>query len=69
MLLFFVALLTFALGVVLLRALLPFVIGTGGVGAVAGGVGQKLLGLLVLLSVLFIVLLAVYRRRERGKRT
>ena len=61
-----IALLTLAGGAVLLRALAP--LGAGGIGAVAGGVSQKLLGLICVLSVIFIILLAIYRRRERSKR-
>ena len=63
------ALLTLAAALVLTGALVPFALGTGGIGAVAGGVSEKLLGLLVALSVIFIVLLVIYRRRERRKRT
>ena len=63
----FTALLTLAAAAVVLRALLS--LGTGGIGAVAGGVSEKLLGLICVLSVIFIVLLVVHRRRERRKRT
>ena len=70
LLIFFTALLTLAASVVLLRALLSlFALGTGGIGAAAGGVSEKLLGLLFILSALFIVLLVIHRRRERRKRT
>ena len=61
------ALLTLAGVVVLLGALLS--LGAGGIGAVVGGVSRKLLGLICVLSVIFIILLVVYRRRERSKRT
>ena len=67
LLLCFTALLTLAVAAFLLRALLWFSLGTGGVGAVAGGVSEKLLNLLIALSALFIVLLLIYRRRERRK--
>ena len=60
------ALLTLAGGVILLRALAS--LGTGGVGVIVGGVSQKLLGLICVLSVIFIILLVIYRRRERRKR-
>jgi hypothetical protein len=62
-----IALLTLAAAVVLVGALSSF---SAGVGGVAFGVTEKFLtGLLVVLSALFIVLLAIYRRRERRKRT
>jgi hypothetical protein len=69
LLIFLTALLTLAAVLVLVGALLPLMLGTGGIGAVAGGVSEKLLGLIVVLSVLFIILLVIYRRRERHKRT
>jgi hypothetical protein len=69
LLIFLTALLTLAAVPVLLGALMPIALGTGGVGAVAGGVSEKLLSLLFVLSVLFIILLVIYRRRERRKRT
>jgi hypothetical protein len=67
LLIFLTALLTLAAVVVVLGALLPFALGTGGIGAVAGGVSEKLLGLLCVLSVIFIILFVIYRRRERRK--
>ncbi len=63
----FTALLTLAAAVVLVGALSSSPAGTG---AVAFGVTEKFLtGLLGVLSALFIVLLAIHRRRERRKRT
>ncbi|HEY9284480.1 MAG TPA: hypothetical protein VIP46_13570 [Pyrinomonadaceae bacterium] len=61
------ALLTLAAAAVVLRAL--WSLGAGGVGVVVGGVSEKLLGLLFVLSVIFIILLVIHRRRERHKRT
>ncbi|HLL73866.1 MAG TPA: hypothetical protein VK421_01105 [Pyrinomonadaceae bacterium] len=64
---FFAALLTLAVAAFLLRALLWFSFGAGGFGVVVGGVSEKLTGLLIVLSALFVVLLAIYRRRGRRK--
>ena len=69
LLIFFTALLTLAAAVILLGALMPLALGTVSFGAVVGGVSEKSLGLLFALSVLFIILLAVYLRRERRNRT
>ena len=63
----FTALLTLTAGLVLLRAMSWFSPGTGGFGAAVGGVSEKLLGLLIVPSVLFVILLAIHRRRERRK--
>ena len=68
-LVFFTALLTLAAAAVVLRALPSFPPGAISFGAVVGGASGKLLGLLFVLSVIFIILLVVYRRRERRKRT
>ena len=64
------ALLTLAAGLVLLRALLPFLLGAGGIGSggfgvVVGGVSEKLLVLLAALSALFVALFVIHRRRNR----
>jgi hypothetical protein len=64
-LVFFTALLTLAGVALLLRALLWFSLGTGGFAAAVSGVSVKLPGLLIALSVIFVVLLIIYRRRER----
>ena len=68
LLIFLTALLTLAAVLVIAGALPSLSTGSGGIGAVAGGVSETLLGLLVALSVLFIILLVIYRGRERRKR-
>ena len=68
LLIFFTALLTLAAVLVLGGALMPLMLGTGSFGVVVGGVSEKLLRLLFVLSALFIILLVIYRGRERRKR-